>query len=64
MPQFSITQREIGRGELDVGLTKCGVRFGQVFIEREGFARGLFRFAPTFNGRNVAVNSKSCMGFS
>ena len=58
MPQFAITQREIGRGERHVDLTKCDVSFGQVFIEREGFARGLFRFAPTFNWRNLAVNSK------
>jgi hypothetical protein len=27
-------------------LTKCDVSFGQVLIEREGLARGFFRFAP------------------
>jgi hypothetical protein len=31
-------------------------------IEREGFARSVFRFAPTFNGRNVAARSKNCIG--
>ena len=43
-------------------LRKCGVSFGQVVIERDGFARGLFRFAPAFNGRNVAARSKNCIG--
>jgi hypothetical protein len=64
MPQFTISQREIGRGECHVGRTKCGVSFGQVFIEREGFARRLFLFAPRLNGRDVAVKSKSSIGVS
>jgi hypothetical protein len=38
------------------------VRFGQVFIEREGFVRGLFRFAPTFLGRDIAARSESYIG--
>ena len=38
-----------------MGLAKCGMSFGQVFIECEGLTRGLFLFAPTFNGRYVAV---------
>ena len=54
-PQFTITQREIGRGEQYIGLTKCGVSFSQVFIEREGFAHDLFQFMPAFNGRYVAA---------
>src|ERR1700674_4301627 len=37
---------------------------GQVFIEREGFARGLFCFAPAFDGGKVAAQSKNCIGIS
>ena len=36
-PQFMITHREIGRDENNMRETKCGIGFGQVFIEREGF---------------------------
>jgi hypothetical protein len=61
--QLTITQREIGRGEQRMGLTKGGVSFGQVIIEREGLTRRPFRFAPAFNRRNVAVQSKNCIGF-
>jgi hypothetical protein len=43
-------------------LTKGGVSFSQVIIDDDGFARGLFRFAPAFNGGNVAAQSKTSIG--
>lgn len=58
-PQFTITKREIVRDEPPVGLTKCDVSFSQVFIEREGFAGGLFRLAPAFQRRNVAASTET-----
>ena len=47
-----------------VDITKCCMSLGQVFIERQGFARGLFRFAATFQRRNVAAQAESCRGIS
>src|SRR5438094_5537400 len=40
------------------------MRFGQVLIKRYGFARRLFGFARTVNGRDVAVSAKIRIGVS
>ena len=55
MTKFSVTDGEIRRRKSNVNETKGNVSFGQVIIELEGFARGFFRFAPTFDWRHGAI---------
>ena len=53
---------EIRRRKSNVNQTKGGVSFGQVIIELEGFARGFFRFAPTFDWGHGAIVSEIGVG--
>ena len=62
MTKFQVADCEIRRRKSNVNETKGGVSFGQVIIELEGFARGFFRFAPTFDGRYGAIVSEIGVG--
>ena len=62
--QLAITTREVGRREHDIHYCECDVCLGQVVIERNGFARQLFRLEPACRRGDVAKQSEGGGGVS